>query len=184
MTVPPNPKSRQNLDHSFVERDRDRFAGRALSFLVLLNGVAAVVLLTILAQAPRGTVDSKIASAMLFFAGGALAALLSSFIAYVNRTVRIEAPERVPLRRALRLVAIAAVIGSGVAFMTGMNMVSGAVSEKSSSHPKGERQKREPVSAPSERVMLRGGDAMIEARASNPYAAHETRPRAGRSSRG
>lgn len=166
MSVPPNPKGNQKIDHAFVERERDRFAGRALLLLVLLNGVAAIVLLTILAQAPRGSVDSKIASAMLFFAGGALAALLSSFVAYINRTIRIEAPERVSLRRALRIVAIAAVIGAGIAFMTGMNMVSGAVSEKSSSHPKGQRQQRAPVSAPSERVMLRDANAMIEARAS------------------
>jgi hypothetical protein len=163
MSVPSSPKGSQKVDHALVERERDRFAGRALSFLVLLNGVAAIVLLTILAQAARGTVDSKIAAAMLFFAGGAIAALLSSFLAYINRTVRIEAPERVALRRALRLIAIAAVIGSAAAFLTGMNMVSGAVSEKSSSHPKGEKERRAPVSAPSERVMLRDAGRMIEA---------------------
>src|SRR5688572_5616433 len=99
MSMPSSAKGSQKIDHAFVERERDRFAGRALSFLVLLNGVAAIVLLTILAQAARGTVDSKIASAMLFFAGGAIAALLSSFLAYINRTIRIEAPERVSLRR-------------------------------------------------------------------------------------
>ena len=164
MSLSSSPKGSQKVDHALVERERDRFAGRALSFLVLLNGVAAMVLLTILAQAPRGTVDSKIASALLFFAGGAIAALLSSFLAYINRTVRIEAPERAALRRALRLIAIAVVIGSAVAFLTGMNMVSGAVSEKSSSHPKGEREKGGPVSAPSERVMLRDAGLAIEAR--------------------
>lgn len=184
MTVSPNVKGNQKLDHAFVERERDRFAGRALWLLVLLNGVAAIVLLTILAQAPRGTVDSKIASAMLFFAGGALAALLSSFVAYINRTIRIEAPERADLRRILRLVAIAAVIGSGVSFMTGMNMVSGAVAEKSSSHPKGERQKRAPVSAPSERVLLRDANAGVEARASTGGPNVATPPKAGQSSRG
>ena len=172
MTMSSSARGSQKVDHAFFERERDRFAGRALSVLVLLNGVAAIVLLTILAQAPRGTVDSKIASAMLFFAGGAIAALLSSFLAYINRTVRIEAPERVPLRRALRTGAIVAVIGAGVAFLTGMNMVSGAVSEKSSSHPKGEKQKREPVSgpssSPSERVMLRDEAPAIEARVGLP----------------
>lgn len=181
MTVPSNPKGSQKLDRTFVERERNRFAGRALSFLILLNGAAALVLLTILAQASHGSVDSKIASAMLFFAGGAIAALLSSFLAYINRTVRIEAPERANLRRALRLVAIAAVIGSGVAFLTGMNMVSGAVSEKSSSHPKGQRQQRAPVSAPYERVMLPDARSAVEARASLPAKAAP--PKAGRSSR-
>ncbi len=168
MSMPSSPKGSQKVDHAFVERERDRFAGRALSFLVLLNGVAAIVLLTILAQAARGTVDSKISAAMLFFAGGAIAALLSSFLAYINRTVRIEAPERAALRRALRLVAIAAVIGSSVAFLTGMNMVSGAVSEKSSSHPKGQKERRAPVSAPSERVMLRDAVPTVEARLGLP----------------
>ena len=45
-------------------------------------------------RAPDSSVEPKIAAAMLFFAGGAVAALFSSFLAYVNRAVRIEAPER------------------------------------------------------------------------------------------
>jgi hypothetical protein len=142
------------FDRFFVESERNRAAGRALSFLVLLNGAASLVLLLILAQAPASSVDSKIANAMLFFSGGAAAALLSSFIAYVNRTLRMEAPGRVELRRILRLVASVIVIGSGAAFLTGMNMVASAVSEKSSSHPKGPKQQRSPASAPSERVEI------------------------------
>jgi len=145
------------LDRVFIERERNRFAGRALSSLVLLNGAAALVLLAILAQAPDSTVEPKFAAAMMFFSSGAVAALLSSFIAYVNRTVRMEAPERATLRRALRFLAIAAVIGSGAAFLTGMNMVGAASAEKSSTHPKGSKEKqqqRAPVMAPSERVQL------------------------------
>ena len=144
------------LDHVVIERERDRFAGRALSSLVLLNGAAALVLLAILAQAEESTVDPKFAAAMMFFSGGAVAALFSAFIAYVNRTLRMEAPQRASLRRILRFLAIAAVIGSGAAFLTGMNMVGVASSEKSSTHPKGakEKQPRAPVVAPSERVQL------------------------------
>jgi hypothetical protein len=89
---------------------------------------------------------------MLFFGGGAIAALLSSFLAYINRTVAIEAPERASLRRGLLIVAIVSVIGSGVSFMTGINMVATAASEKSSSHPKGPKEQRAPVVKPSEKV--------------------------------
>jgi len=142
------------VDPVFVERERNRFAARALAFLILLNGAAALVLLSILARAPESSVEPKFAVAMLFFSGGAVAALLSSFLAYINRTVTMEAPERANLRRGLQLLAIIVVIGSAAAFMTGMNMVASAASEKSSSHPKGSREQRAPASKPSEKVDL------------------------------
>jgi hypothetical protein len=73
----------------------------------------------------------------------------------------MEAPERANLRAALQGLAIAIVIGSGAAFLTGMNMVAVAVAERSSSHPKGPREQREtpkqqraPVVQPSQRVEL------------------------------
>ena len=81
---------------------------------------------------------------MLFFGGGAIAALLSSFLAYIGRTVAMEAPQRASLRQALLILAIAAVIGAGASFMTGINMVATAAAERSSSHPKGA--KEQPVS--------------------------------------
>jgi hypothetical protein len=147
-TLPPSPSqpSEPQLERTFIERERNRFAGRALSLLVLLNGVAALMLLMILAQAPESTVNAKIAAAMMFFSGGAVAALLSSFLAYVNRTVRMESPSRANFRLILRALAIASVIGSGAAFLTGMNMVGVTSAEKSSAHPKGERQQRSPTS--------------------------------------
>jgi hypothetical protein len=137
-----------DLDRAFVERERNRFAGRALSFLTLLNGAGALILLALLVQAPESTVDRKIAAAMIVFGAGAIAALFSSFLAYVNRTVRMESPSRHNLRRALRGLAVAAVIGSGVAFLAGMNMVASAQAEKSSSHPKGRREDKPPESPP------------------------------------
>jgi len=140
------------LDRAFVERERNRFAGRALSFLVLLNGAAALILLAVIAQAPDSTVDRKIATAMLFFSGGAVAALLSSFLAYVNRTVRMQTAGREDIRRILRGVAVAVVIGSGAAFFIGMNMVATAQSERSSSHPKGSREDKPAKAVPSEKV--------------------------------
>ena len=140
------------LDPVFVERERNRFAARALAFLILLNGAAALVLLSILARAPESSVEPKFATAMLFFSGGAVAALFSSFLAYINRTVTMEAPERASLRRGLQILAILVVIGSAASFMTGMNMVAAAASEKSSSHPKGSKEQRAPASRPSEKV--------------------------------
>ncbi|GFO82473.1 MAG: hypothetical protein A49_21000 [Methyloceanibacter sp.] len=138
------PQSGRDLDPHFVERERNRLAGRAVSFLVVLNGAAALVLLTIVALAPQATVDRKVTVAMMFFASGALAALFSSFLAYVNRTVRLESPGRRDLRRALRALAIVAVIGSGTAFLIGINMVGTTQAERSSSHPKGRRDDKPP----------------------------------------
>ena len=146
------------LDPALIERERNRFGARALGLLVLLNGAAALVLLSILARAPEASVDNKMAAAMLFFSGGAVAALLSSFLAYLNRTIALEAPELSNLRRGLQIVGIIAVVGSGAAFLTGMNMVASAASERSSSHPKGAKEQERPkgdtspTAQPSERV--------------------------------
>jgi hypothetical protein len=141
------------FERMFIERERNRFAARALSFLVLLNGAAAFILLFVIAQAAEGTVDRKVATAMLFFSGGAIAGLLSAFLAYVNRTVRMQRSERMEnLRAALRGLAIAAVVGSGAAFFVGMNMVATAQAEKSSSHPKGSREDKPAKGAPVEKV--------------------------------
>ena len=135
--MPPNASRKVDprLDPIFVEREPNRFAARALAFLILLNGAAALVMLANVARAPASTVEPKFATAMLFFGGGAIAALLSSFLAYIGRTVAMEAPQRASLRQALLILAIAAVIGSGASFMTGINMVATAASERSSSHP-------------------------------------------------
>jgi heme A synthase len=139
-----SPLPASDLDPNFIERERNRLAGRALAFLIGLNGVAALVLLTIIAMEPQATVDRKVTMAMLVFSGGALAALFSSFLAYVNRTVRLQSPSRRDLRRALRTIAILAVVGSGAAFLIGMNMVATTQAEKSSSHPKSRREDKPP----------------------------------------
>ena len=39
------------LDRAFIERERNRFASRALAFLVLLNGAGALILLMVMAPA-------------------------------------------------------------------------------------------------------------------------------------
>jgi hypothetical protein len=162
-TMPTNSgyEADPRFERVFVEREQNRLAARALIVLVVLNGTASLVLLAILGRAPDSSVEPKLAAAMLFFAGGAIAALFSAFVAYINRAVRLEAPERRTLQSILRLLAILAVIGSGAAFLTGMNMVGDAASEKSSSHPKGAKEKsappkqdNAPANAPSDRAPL------------------------------
>jgi hypothetical protein len=64
----PDPR----LDRVFLERERNRFAARALSFLILLNGGAALVMLAVLARAPEASVDSKLYAALMFFSGAPL----------------------------------------------------------------------------------------------------------------
>jgi len=141
------------IDRTFIERERNRFASRALAFLVLLNGAGALVLLMVMASAPAATVDGKVAAAMLFFSVGAILALLSAFLAYINRTIRLEQPgRRENLRAALRGLAIATVIGSGAAFLTGMNMVATAKVEKPISQSKGPQEDKRPKSGPSEKA--------------------------------
>ncbi|MEM8574152.1 MAG: hypothetical protein AAGF48_05905 [Pseudomonadota bacterium] len=149
-----NPQPEHDLDPTFIERERNRLAGRALSFLIALNGVAALLLLAIVAMEPQTTVDRKVTMAMMVFSGGALAALFSSFLAYVNRTVRLESPGHRGLRRVLRAIAIVAVIGSGAAFLIGMNMVGTTQAEKSSSHPKGPREDKPPKRPQIKNAML------------------------------
>jgi hypothetical protein len=45
---------------------------------------------------------------MLVFGSGAAAALSSTFFAYLRRTVRLQAPERVPLRNLLWWLSVLA----------------------------------------------------------------------------
>jgi H+/Cl- antiporter ClcA len=80
--------------------------------------------------------EPKLAAAMLVFGTGAIAGLVSSFVAYLNRIVRAELPERPRLPRLLRLLGIVAVIVSGVAFLSGLSMVGTTSTAKSSSQPK------------------------------------------------
>src|SRR5262249_14468522 len=96
---------------------------------------------TILGRAPEGSIDSKIAEALMYFSGGAMAGLLRALIAYFNRTVSLDGRERPGLRRILLTLALAAVIASGAAFVTGMYLVGDASAEKTSSHLKGAKEK-------------------------------------------
>ena len=142
-----------NVDPTFIEAERNRYASRNLAYLILLNGAAALVLLAAVAHIP----ESRLASAMMVFGGGAIAGLLSSFFAYVNRTFRMEVRDRPSVRSILRVLAVLAALGGGVAFLTGLNIVWNISASKTSSHPKGGLQKQTPAPATIEKV-LDGGD--------------------------
>lgn len=150
MAMPPSssrPVDVSRPDPVVIDGQQDRYAGRALGYLVLLNGAAALLLLAAFALGFQDT-EPKLVAAMLVFGSGAMAGLLSSLIAYLNRVVRIEAPGRIQLRDALRLAAMVAVIASGASFMIGLNMVGTATISRSSTHPKTKLQDRGLASAP------------------------------------
>jgi hypothetical protein len=136
MTTGPQEQEEIGHDRIFIEGHQDRIAGRGLSYMILLNGVAAIVMVGAFVYGFQTSAEPKLAAAMLVFGVGAIAALLSSFIAYLNRIVRTEMPDRPSLPGALRLVAIAAVIVSGIAFLSGLSMVGSTSTAKSSSQPK------------------------------------------------
>ena len=119
-----------------MDGHQDGIAGRGLSYLILLNGLPRSSWSGPSSMASRSSAEPKLAAAMLVFGIGAVAGLVSSFIAYLNRIVRAEMPDKPKLPSALRLVAIAAVIISGAAFLSGIAMVGTTSTARSSSQPK------------------------------------------------
>jgi ABC-type multidrug transport system fused ATPase/permease subunit len=128
MTMPSDRRSRidnrqelaiDSADRLYVESERNRYASRAVAIVVLLNGIAAIVLLALLAQ---NLTTKAFADAMMVFSSGAILGLTSAFIAYLNRTIRFESPEFTTWRRPLRWLAAAATILATVCFFVGMNM--------------------------------------------------------------
>ncbi len=145
----PRPKAQH------VDAQPDKFAGPALLCVVILNGLAALVLLSAFAFGVSDNENSKLVSAMLFFGSGAVAALLSAFIAYYNRILHIEVPEFLRLRYILRIVAMLAVLASGACFLVGLNLAGTANINRSSTHPKTKKiQGRDGASMPA--VLLPG----------------------------
>jgi H+/Cl- antiporter ClcA len=136
MTTGPREHEETRRERIFVDGQQDSVAGRGFSYLILLNGVAAIVMVGAFSYGFQTSAEPKLAAAMLVFGVGAVAALISSFIAYLNRIVRAEMPERPNLPSILRLIAIAAVIVSGAAFLSGISMVGTTSTAKSSSQPK------------------------------------------------
>jgi hypothetical protein len=145
---PPPQRSNEHLP-DFSVRGRDRYASRALAYVILLNGVAALILVTALAFAPRSATDPhRLAWAMMVFGSGALAGLLSSLLAYIGRTATVEASSHLVVRDLLRVGAIIAAVGSGAAFLMALNMMALTVPESSSTRPKSKPQDQTPAPAP------------------------------------
>ena len=100
MTIEPPPDYREEvdivrIDPLFLERQRNRYASRAVAFLVILNGIAALLLLANFARlSPQIENAPKVADAMVVFGAGVAAALASMFFAYLRRTIMLRAPER------------------------------------------------------------------------------------------
>jgi hypothetical protein len=111
------------IDPTFLETQRNRYASRGVALIVLLNGVAAIALLVALALGSQ-TADSadRFGEAMLVFGAGATAALASSFVAYLSRTLRLEMGRRYTWRGPLRWLAILAAVLSMACFLAGLNM--------------------------------------------------------------
>ena len=152
MTMPPDRLDVVRVDPFFIEGQRNQYANRGVTFIVLLNGAAAIVLLAILAQPLPSTEGLKaIADAMLVFSIGAVLGLTSALLAYFNRTFRLDQPD-MTWRRPLRWLAVAAAVAGAACFLVGMNMARIAVlpqtstsSHKESSRPKRTAPQREPT---------------------------------------
>jgi hypothetical protein len=131
-TVPP-PDYREEIDIVRIdpltlERARARYASRGVALLVILNGVAALILLSALAHLASPTEHAtKVSHAMLVFGAGAVSALASTFFAYLRRTILLQAPERVPVRVGLWWLSLLAAIGGAACFLIGLNMTGTAV---------------------------------------------------------
>jgi hypothetical protein len=120
-----------SFDPLFIERQRNRYASRAVAYVVWLNGLAAIALLIGLAHASLPADEVKrFADAMLVFGVGSVCGLVSAFFAYISRTFRLERPTLIGWRRPLRWLAILAAIAGAVCFVGALNMARVAVFAK------------------------------------------------------
>jgi Collagen triple helix repeat (20 copies) len=119
------------IDPLFLERQRNRYASRAVAFLVILNGVAALLLLgNFIRLSPQIENAPKVADAMVVFGAGVAAALASMFFAYLRRTILLRAPERAPATPFGWWLAMIAAVASAVCFVGGLRMVGTAVAPR------------------------------------------------------
>ena len=106
-----------------LEAQRNRYASRGVALIVLLNGLAAIVLLIVLGFGSHNPDSAdRYGEAMLVFGAGVTAALASSFFAYLSRTFRLEGPPRDSWRLPLRWLAIIAAMVGVACFLSGLNM--------------------------------------------------------------
>ena len=151
MSIPPvdhREGFEDSIDPLLLERQRRRYASRAIAYLVLLNGVAALIMLASLPQlAGQVSKPIRIVDAMLVFGAGAAIALGSTFFTYVRRTVRLQTPERVPLRVTLWWLSVLAAIVAAAFFLIGLNMAGRAALQErpgisSGAKVKGDKQRK------------------------------------------
>ena len=145
MTVPPGRRKEidireeldvVSIDPRFLERQRNRYASRGVAYVVLLNGLAAIVLLVGLAHGTLTAENVKpFADAMMVFGAGAVAGLTSAFFAYLGRTFRMERPAFISSLRPLRWLAVAAAIAGTACFLGGLNMARIAVLPEEAASP-------------------------------------------------
>jgi hypothetical protein len=115
-----------SADLLFLESQR--YASRGIAHLVLLNGIAALILLASFTNlAPQVEDSGRVIDAMLAFASGAALALASSFFACPRRTVRFQAPERIPLQNVFWWLSIIAAMAGVACFLVGLHMAGRAV---------------------------------------------------------
>ena len=140
-----------SVDRVFIEGERNRYASRGVALIVLLNGIGAMVFLALLAQnLPTPNNVEAFADAMMVFSIGAILGLTSAFIAYINRTIRLEWPEFATWRRPLRWLAVAAAILGAACFLVGMNMARISIEAASSSTTRPKTISPQPPQAPIE----------------------------------
>ena len=122
MSIPPHDYPVE-YDPILLERQRRRYASRAIAYLIALNGIAALILMASLPHLAGGVVRlDGIRDAMLIFGAGAAVALGSTFFAYVRRTVRLQDPGRAPVRVSLWWLSVLAAIAATGCFLIGLNM--------------------------------------------------------------
>ena len=116
------------IDPLVLERQTSRYVSRGIAYLIFLNGIAALILLASLSRlAPQVEQAHRVVDAMLVFGTGATAALASTFFAYLRRTIRLQAPERVLLRTLLWWLSVVTVVGGTACFLVGLSMAGTAV---------------------------------------------------------
>ena len=114
-----------SIDPLFIERQRnryERYASRAIAYVVWLNGLAAIALLISLAAHTGLPANAahRFARGMLVFGVGSAAGLASAFFGYIGRTLRLEYPGVISWR--IPWLAIIAAVISVLCFLAGLNM--------------------------------------------------------------
>ena len=116
------------IDPLVLERQTSRYVSRGIAYLIFLNGIAALILLASLSRlAPQVEQAHRVVDAMMVFGTGATAALASTFLAYLRRTIRLQAPELVLLRTLLWWLSVVTVVGGTACFLVGLSMAGTAV---------------------------------------------------------